>query len=90
VIRVEDLGEQGLTVKIFGRVAPSTRFSAAGAFRRLLANEAQKAGVVVGWRSVSESAGPAKSGSARGSGSVRARKAAEEAALVQADSDPGV
>ena len=52
VVRVERLAETGLVLKVFGRVTPANRYSAAGALRRLILDEAARRGVVVGWRAV--------------------------------------
>ncbi len=64
VIRVERLGEQGVTLKVFGQVAPHVRFEAAGAMRTLIIEEAAARGIVIGWRSVAaeESTDAGKSG----------------------------
>lgn len=54
VVRVERLAEQGLVVKVFGKVTPQSRFAAAGELRRLIVEECARQGVVIGWRAVSE------------------------------------
>jgi moderate conductance mechanosensitive channel len=56
VIRVERLAETGLVLKVFGRVTPTNRYTAAGALRRLILDEAARRGVVVGWRAVPDAA----------------------------------
>lgn len=63
VVRVEQLAEQGLVVKVFGKVTPQSRFAAAGELRRLIVEECARKGVVIGWRPVmdgqTETASPA-------------------------------
>ncbi|MGI8929158.1 MAG: mechanosensitive ion channel family protein, partial [Candidatus Limnocylindrales bacterium] len=54
VVRVEHIAEQGLIVKVFGRVTPQSRFVAAGELRRLIVEESARRGVIIGWRAVSE------------------------------------
>jgi small-conductance mechanosensitive channel len=54
VARVERLAEQGIVVKVMGRVVPINRFAAAGALRGLILDEASRAGVVLGWQPVGE------------------------------------
>lgn len=49
-LRVERLAEQGIVIKVAGRVTVVSRFSAAGALRRLILEECARAGVVIGWR----------------------------------------
>lgn len=56
VVRVERLAETGLVLKVFGRVTPASRYTAAGALRRLILDEAARSGVVVGWRAVPQAA----------------------------------
>jgi small-conductance mechanosensitive channel len=50
VVRIEQLAEQGITVKVVGRAAPAKRFEAAGALRRLIVEEAAARGATIGWR----------------------------------------
>jgi len=71
VTRVERLAEQGLTVRVSGRVTPANRFEAAGALRRLIVEEAAARGVTVGWRSAPESE-PSDAAQSDGSGPVSA------------------
>lgn len=54
VVRVEQIAEQGLIVKVVGRVTPQSRFVAAGELRRLIVEESARQGVVIGWRAASE------------------------------------
>jgi len=54
VARVEHIAEQGLIVKVFGKVTPQSRFVAAGELRRLIVEECARRGVVIGWRAVPE------------------------------------
>jgi small conductance mechanosensitive channel len=56
VVRVERLAETGLVLKISGRVTPTNRYTASGALRRLILDEATRRGVVVGWRAVPQAA----------------------------------
>lgn len=53
-VRVESIAEQGLVVKVFGKVVPQSRFKAAGELRRLIVEECARGGVVLGWRAVPE------------------------------------
>ncbi|HWH24676.1 MAG TPA: mechanosensitive ion channel family protein, partial [Candidatus Limnocylindria bacterium] len=52
VVRVERLAETGLVLKVRGRVAALYRFEAAGELRRLIAEEFDRQGLVLGWRPV--------------------------------------
>lgn len=54
VTRIERIAEQGVIVKVFGKVTPHSRFSGAGELRRLIIEECARQGVVIGWRSVPE------------------------------------
>ncbi len=54
VVRVEQIAEQGLLLKVFGKVTPQSRFAAAGELRRLIVEECGRQGVVIGWRPVSD------------------------------------
>jgi small conductance mechanosensitive channel len=54
VVRVERIAEAGLVVKVFGTVAPASRFNAAGELRRRIVEECARGGVVIGWRAVPE------------------------------------
>ncbi|MEX2546459.1 MAG: mechanosensitive ion channel family protein [Chloroflexota bacterium] len=84
VLRIEQLAEQGLVVKVFGKVTPANRFQAAGALRRLIVEECARRGVVIGWRSV-----PASADSGEPVKKTRAADGKPEGpALIQADSDP--
>ncbi len=49
-LRVERLAEQGIVIKVVGRVVVVSRFSAAGALRRLIVEQCARARVVIGWR----------------------------------------
>ena len=53
-LRVERLAEQGIVIKVVGRVTATNRFSAAGALRRLIVEECAREGVVIGWRPLPE------------------------------------
>jgi small conductance mechanosensitive channel len=57
VLRVDRLAEQGIVIKVFGRVTAVSRFSAAGALRRLIIDECSRRGIVLGWRPLPESQG---------------------------------
>jgi small conductance mechanosensitive channel len=54
VVRVDRLAEEGLVLKVFGRVTPAGRLPAAGSLRRLIVDECNERGVVIGWRPVPE------------------------------------
>lgn len=80
VARVERLAEQGIVVKVVGRVVPLNRFAAAGALRGLIVEEATRAGIVIGWRQVDEPAsdGAAASDVEGSPGQAAARTSAHE------------
>jgi len=52
VLRVEQLAETGLTVKVLGTVAATHRFEAAGELRGRILGECRREGLVIGWRPV--------------------------------------
>lgn len=58
LLRVEQLAEQGLLLKVVGSVAATQRFEAAGELRRRIVAEFERKGLVLGWRAVPP-AGPA-------------------------------
>ncbi len=49
LLRINSLGEYGMTAKVLGTVRAIDRWEAAGEFRRLLLEGAARAGVVIGW-----------------------------------------
>lgn len=83
VMRVERLAEQGVLVKVFGRVAPLNWFAAAGQVRRLILEECDRRGVVVGWRPLPGAAAVVTKGRAKATDPKH-----EGPALAQADADP--
>lgn len=52
LLRVEQLAEQGLLLKVVGSVAATQRFEAAGELRRRIVAEFERQGLVLGWRPV--------------------------------------
>ena len=52
VLRVEQLNEQGMVLKVAGSVAATHRFEAAGELRRRIVAEFERQGLVLGWRPV--------------------------------------
>lgn len=84
VIRVERLADQGLVVKVFGRVAPLRRFSAADELRRLIVEECIRRGVVLGWRPLPGTADASAAKKKTGAADPRH----EGPAVAQADGDP--
>ncbi len=85
VMRVERLAEQGVVVKVLGRVTPLSRFSATAALRRLILEECARTGVVVGWRPV-----PANAEAGADAGRAGADDPRHDGrAVAQADADPG-
>jgi small-conductance mechanosensitive channel len=50
VARVENLGDQGMTVKVLGSVAPTYRFEAAGELRRRILAKVLDRDLFIGWR----------------------------------------
>ena len=58
VVRVERLGETGIVVHVYGTVAALHRFTAPGVLRGMILEEADRRGVVIGYRPVTRRAGP--------------------------------
>ena len=83
VVRVERLAETGLVLKVFGRVTPANRYTAAGVLRRLILDEAARRGVVVGWRAM-----PAAPSNDDARLSTEAALAASRSGRQSADTDP--
>lgn len=52
VLRVEQLNDQGMMLKVAGSVAATHRFEAAGELRRRIVAEFERQGLVLGWRPV--------------------------------------
>jgi moderate conductance mechanosensitive channel len=52
VLRVEQLAEQGMLLKVVGSVAATQRFEAAGELRRRIVAEFDRQGLILGWRLV--------------------------------------
>jgi small-conductance mechanosensitive channel len=52
VVRVENLGEAGIVVHVYGTVAALHRFTAPGVLRGLILEEADRRGIVIGYRPV--------------------------------------
>lgn len=75
VVRVERIAEQGLIVKVFGKVTPQSRFVAAGELRRLIVEEGARRGMVIGWRAVSEGQAATRSPASRRASAVDDRDA---------------
>ena len=63
VVRVENLAEQGMVLKVIGSVGAPHRFAATGELRRLIVEECERAGLTLGFRAVQ----PPKSPSGRNS-----------------------
>jgi small-conductance mechanosensitive channel len=60
VVRVENLAQQGILLKVIGSVGAPHRFAATGELRRLIVEECEREGLTLGWRAV-----PARSPSGR-------------------------
>lgn len=88
VVRVEHIAEQGLMVKVFGKVTPQSRFTAAGELRRLIVEECARQGVVIGWRAVPEEQSQAASATAHRS-ATREPDAAPTAGAASTHEVPG-
>lgn len=84
VLRVERLGEQGVLIKVVGRVTPLSRFAANDALRRMVLEECTRRGLVVGWRPVPG----APDATARDKRREPHDPRPEGPALAQADADP--
>ena len=54
VARVENLAEQGIVLKVIGSVGAPHRFAASGELRRLVIEECEREGLILGWRAVPE------------------------------------
>jgi moderate conductance mechanosensitive channel len=54
VVRVERLGETGIVVHVYGTVAALHRFTAPGVLRGMILEEADRRGVVIGYRPVTK------------------------------------
>lgn len=52
VVRVENLAEQGIVLKVIGSVAAPHRFAATGELRRLIVEECERERLTLGWRTV--------------------------------------
>jgi small conductance mechanosensitive channel len=52
VVRVENLAEQGMVLKVIGSVGAPHRFAATGELRRLIVEECERAGLTLGFRAV--------------------------------------
>jgi len=52
VVRVENLAEQGIVLKVIGSVGAPHRFAATGELRRLIVEECEREGLTLGWRAV--------------------------------------
>jgi small-conductance mechanosensitive channel len=56
VVRIERLGETGIVVHVYGTVAALHRFTAPGVLRGMILEEADRRGVVIGYRPVARRA----------------------------------
>jgi moderate conductance mechanosensitive channel len=52
VVRVENLAEQGIVLKVIGSVGAPHRFAATGELRRLIVEECEREGLTLGFRAV--------------------------------------
>jgi moderate conductance mechanosensitive channel len=65
VVRIEQLAEAGLVLKVLGTVAATHRFEAAGELRGRIKEECDKAGLILGWRPVPAERSPREGGDQR-------------------------
>jgi moderate conductance mechanosensitive channel len=65
VVRIEQLAEAGLVLKVLGTVAATHRFEAAGELRGRIKEECDKAGLILGWRPVPAERSPTEGGDQR-------------------------
>jgi small conductance mechanosensitive channel len=86
---IERLAEQGVVVRVVGKVTPLSRFAAAGELRRLIVEEAAQRKLSLGWGAVTDPSPPEDEPTRKGRPEMPAEDSAAMMRAAAAASDDG-